>query len=70
MYKMLHLTYNKPTSFEVYLQKVKHIVMKMYKGDEQKVEQIYSIARDFRRYLIAEEVTDLTDPFINYRKEE
>ena len=70
MYKMLHLTYNRPTSFEVYLQKVKHIVMKMYKGDEQKVEQIYSIARDFRRYLIAEEVTDLTDPFINYRKEE
>ena len=70
MYKMLHLTYNRPTSFEVYLQKVRHIVMKMYRGDEQRVENIYKIARDFRKYLIAEEVTDLTDPFINYKKEE
>lgn len=70
MYKMLHLTYNRPTSFEMYLKKVRHIVMKMYKGDEQKVEQIYNIARDFRRYLVAEEVTDLTDPFINPKKEE
>jgi hypothetical protein len=42
----------------------------MYSGNERKVDIIYNIARDFRRYLIAEEVTDLTDQFINSKTEE
>ena len=52
---MLYLTYERPTSFEVFLTKVRHIVRKMYNGNDERVEDIYRIARHFRKYLIAEE---------------
>ncbi len=70
MYKMLYLTYERPTSFEVFLTKVRHIVRKMYNGNDERVEDIYRIARHFRKYLIAEEVANEIETFINDKKEE
>lgn len=70
MYKIMYHSFKRPVSFEVFLQKVRHIVKKMYNGNDQKVDMIYDIARDFRRYLIAEEITDRTDEYINPKKEE
>jgi hypothetical protein len=42
----------------------------MYGGNERKVEQIYQIARSFRKYLIAEEIGTTIEDFINPKKEE
>ena len=70
MYKMLYLTYERPTSFEVFLTKVRHIVRKMYNGNDKKVEDIYILARYFRKYLIAEEVANEIETFINHKQEE
>ena len=69
MYKIMYHSF-KEYSFEVFLQKVRHIVKKMYNGNDSKVDFIYDVARDFRRYLIAEEVTHRTDEYINPKKEE
>jgi predicted nucleic acid-binding protein len=66
---MLYLTYERPTSFEVFLTKVRHIVRKMYNGNDQKVEDIYILARYFRKYLIAEEVASEIETFINDKQE-
>ena len=70
MYKIMYHSFKRPVSFEVFLQKVRHIVKKMYNGNDSKVDFIYDVARDFRRYLIAEEITDRTDEYINPKKEE
>jgi hypothetical protein len=70
MWKMMYYTFKRPIGFEEYLTKVRPIIKRMYSGNERKVDIIYNIARDFRRYLIAEEVTDLTDQFINSKTEE
>ena len=70
MWKMMYYTFKRPIGFEEYLKRVRPIIKRMYSGNERKVDIIYNIARDFRRYLIAEEVTDLTDQFINNKTEE
>jgi len=70
MYKMMYHSFTRRVSFEVFLQKVRHIVMKMYNGNEQKVDHIYNVAREFRHYLIAEDVGNLVDEFINEKREE
>lgn len=70
MYKVLYYSIVRRVSFEVFLDKVKHIVLKMYAGNERKVEQIYQIARSFRKYLIAEEIGTTIEDFINPKKEE
>ena len=70
MYKMLYLTYERPTSFEVFLTKVRHIVRKMYNGNDKRVDDIYTLARYFRKYLIAEEVANEIETFINHKEEE
>lgn len=70
IYKIMYHSFTRPVSFEVFLQKVRHIVKKMYNGNDRKVDIIYDIARDFRRYLIAEEITDRTDEYINPKNEE
>ncbi len=70
IYKMMHHSLERRVSFEVFLQKVRHIVLKMYNGNESKVDHVYNVARDFRRYLIAEDVSDLVDEFINDKRED
>ena len=42
--------------------------MKMYNGNEHKVDHIYNVAREFRHYLIAEDVGNLVDEFINEKE--
>jgi hypothetical protein len=70
LYKMMHHSLERRVSFEVFLQKVRHIVLKMYNGNEHKVDHIYNVAREFRHYLIAEDVGGLVDEFINDKTEE
>ena len=70
LYKMMHHSLERRVSFEVFLQKVRHIVLKMYNGNEHKVDHIYNVAREFRHYLIAEDVGGLVDEFINDKREE
>jgi hypothetical protein len=70
LYKMMHHSLERRVSFEVFLKKVRHIVLKMYNGNENKVDHIYNVAREFRHYLIAEDVGSLVDEFINDKREE
>lgn len=70
LYKMMYHSFTRRVSFEVFLQKVRYIVLKMYNGNESKVDHIYNVAREFRHYLIAEDVGGLVDEFINDKREE
>ena len=70
LYKMMYHSFTRRVSFEVFLQKVRHIVLKMYNGNEDKVDHVYNVARQFRHYLIAEDVGCLVGEFINDKREE
>ena len=65
MYKVMYYSLVKPVSYTVFMQKVRHIVLKMYNGDNDKVKMIYSISNEFRKYLINDEVSPTIEQYIN-----
>ena len=65
VYSMFHYTFNEPCSFDDFLLYTRHIVSKMYKGDEGKVSRVHAYAREFRKYLASEEVSPTIEQFIN-----
>ena len=64
MYSMLHYTYIEELGFSDYLEQVKPIILQMYSGDNDKVDEVYSYAEDFRKYLSTEEVSTKIEQFI------
>jgi hypothetical protein len=64
MYKIMYHSMIKPVSFQQFLKNVRHIVVRMY-GDQEKVDEIYLIAEDFRKYLVNETVSDSIEQYIN-----
>ena len=54
----------KPVSFQQFLSNVRHIVVRMY-GNQEKVDEIYLIAEDFRKYLVNETVSESIEQYIN-----
>ena len=65
MYSMFYYTLKEETSFEDFCIKVRPILMKMYEGDSDKVNMVYSYAQDFKKYLASEEVSPNIEQFIN-----
>ena len=65
MYKVMYYSLVKPVSYDVFMQKVRHIVLKMYNGDNDKLNMIYSISSDFRKYLVNDEVSPTIESYIN-----
>jgi len=65
VYSMFHYTFNEPAAFDDFLFYTRHIVSRMYKGDEDKVNKIHAYAREFRKYLASEEVSPTIEQFIN-----
>ena len=64
MYKIMYHSMIKPVSFQQFLKNVRHIVVRMY-GSQEKVDEIYLIAEDFRKYLVNETVSDSIEQYIN-----
>jgi len=69
VYSMFHYTFNEPASFDDFLLYTRHIVSKMYKGDQDKVNMVHTYAREFRKYLASEEVSLTIEQFINPRND-
>jgi len=65
MYSMFYYTFKEETSFEDFCIKVRPILMKMYEGNSDKVNMVYSYAQDFKKYLASEEVSPNIEQFIN-----
>tara|TARA_R110000823_G_scaffold113395_1_gene235438 strand:+ start:113 stop:1366 length:1254 start_codon:yes stop_codon:yes gene_type:complete len=65
MYKVMYYSLVKQVSYDVFMQKARHIVLKMYDGDNDKVDMIYSISNDFRKYLVNDEVSTKIEQYIN-----
>lgn len=65
MYSMFYYTFKEEVSFEDFCTKVKPILLKMYEGNLDKVNIVYSYAKDFRKYLASEEVSPNIEQFIN-----
>jgi hypothetical protein len=65
MYSMFYYTFKEETSFEDFCIKVRPILMKMYEGNLDKVNMVYSYAQDFKKYLASEEVSPNIEQFIN-----
>ena len=65
MYKVMYYSLVKQVSYDVFMQKARHIVLKMYCGDNDKVDMIYSISNDFRKYLVNDEVSAKIEQYIN-----
>ena len=64
MYKIMYHSMIKPVSFQDFLNIVRHIVVRMY-GSQEKVDEIYLIAEDFRKYLVNETVSESIEQYIN-----
>jgi len=64
MYKIMYHSMIKPVSFQQFLSNVRHIVVRMY-GSQEKVDEIYLIAEDFRKYLVNETVSESIEQYIN-----
>ncbi len=58
------------TDFEGILEELTPILKQMYSGRTTKVAEIKSLARDFRHYLISDQVSDSIKQFINPNNEE
>ncbi len=58
------------TDFEGILEELTPILKQMYNGRTTKVAEIKSLARDFRHYLISDQVSDSIKQFINPNNEE
>ena len=58
------------TDFEGILEELTPILKQMYGGRTTKVAEIKSLARDFRHYLISDQVSDSIEQFINPNNEE
>ena len=65
VYLTMHHSLIEPVNFNVFLNKASGIVKQMYNGNEDKVNNIFKLAKDFRRYLSAEDVSDSINEFIN-----
>ncbi len=65
VYLTMYHSLIEPVNFQVFLMKAKPIIKRMYNGSEEKVHNIFCLARDFRRYLSAEDVSDSINEFIN-----
>ena len=70
MYKIMHHSFERRVHFEVFLSNIRHIIKKMYNGNDQKVDAIFELAHHFRRYLIVEETSSNINEFINHSNEE
>lgn len=70
MYKIMHHSFERRVHFEVFLSNIRHIIKKMYNGNDQKVDAIFELAHHFRRYLIVEETSSNINEFINHTNEE
>lgn len=59
MYELLDFSVNNPNgSFNSFLKKVTPIVKSMYDGDMDKVQEIFKLAKDFRKYIDTGNVSD------------
>jgi len=65
VYLTMYYSLIEPVNFNVFLNKARGVVKKMYNGNEDKVNNIFKLAQDFRRYLSAEDVSDNINEFIN-----
>jgi hypothetical protein len=65
VYLTMHHSLVEPVNFNVFLNKARGIVKQMYNGNEDKVNNIFKLAQDFRRYLSAEDVSENINEFIN-----
>lgn len=65
VYLTMYHSLIEPVNFNVFLNKASGIVKQMYNGNEDKVNNIFKLAKDFRRYLSAEDVSDNINEFIN-----
>jgi len=65
VYLTMYHSLIEPVNFNVFLNKASGIVKQMYNGNEDKVNNIFKLAKDFRRYLSAEDVSDSINEFIN-----
>ena len=64
MYKIMYHSMIKPVSFQKFLKNVRHIIVRMY-GDQEKVDAVYLIAEDFRKYLVNETVSESIEQYVN-----
>ena len=68
MYEILDFSYNTPYGrHDSLLKKIKPIVSMMYNHNESKVEEILGLARDFRQFIVRNEVRDSITGFIRER---
>ena len=68
MYEIMDFSYNTPYGrHESLLKRIKPIVSMMYDHNESKVEEILGLARDFRQYIVRNEMRNSISTFLNPR---
>jgi len=68
MYEITNFAFNTPRgSHKMLLKKVKPILMSMYDGNEEKVNERIKMAEDFREYILNGTITDLIRPYVRDR---
>jgi hypothetical protein len=66
MYQLVSFSINTPNgSHAMLMKKIKPILMSMYEGNEQKVNERIKMAEDFRRYILTGYVSDLIKPYLS-----
>jgi len=66
MYQIVSFSINTPNgSHAMLMRKVKPILMSMYDGNEQRVNERIKMAEDFRKYILTGHVSELIEPHLS-----
>lgn len=65
MYQIVSFSVNTPSgSHSMLMKKIKPILMSMYEGNEEKVNERIKMADDFRKYILTGQVSELINPYL------
>jgi hypothetical protein len=65
MYELVNFSVNKPNGkYEDFLKIIRPIIVSMYNGDVTKAEEILSLSKEFRTYILKGTITDAIRPYL------
>lgn len=65
MYELVEFSVNNPSgSYETFLKRIKPIVLSMYNGDAEKCENVITLAKHFRKYILTGAVHESIRQFL------